>query len=84
MARKAVERNISYDDVRQCYYVSMELGRDENGKRIKKYRTFPTLSAARNGLKDFHTQREPQEKIREEMDLDGKCMKRYTISKSGA
>ena len=58
MARKAVERNISYDDVRQCYYVSMELGRDENGKRIKKYRTFPTLSAARNGLKDFHTQRE--------------------------
>lgn len=69
MARKAVERNISYDDVRQCYYVSMELGRDENGKRIKKYRTFPTLSAARNGLKDFHTQREPQEKIREEMDL---------------
>lgn len=26
MARKAVERNISYDDVRQLYYVSMELG----------------------------------------------------------
>ena len=40
MARKAVERNISYDDVRQLYYVSMELGRDENGKRIKQYRTF--------------------------------------------
>ena len=47
MARKAVERNISYDDVRQLYYVSMELGRDENGKRIKQYRTFPTLTAAR-------------------------------------
>ena len=46
MARKAVERNISYDDVRQLYYVSMELGRDENGKRIKQYRTFPTLTAA--------------------------------------
>lgn len=57
MARKAVERNISYDDVRQLYYVSMELGRDENGKRIKQYRTFPTLTAARNGLRDFHTQR---------------------------
>ena len=74
MARKAVERNISYDDVRQLYYVSMELGRDENGKRIKQYRTFPTLTAARNGLRDFHTQRErqarePQEEVREEMDL---------------
>ena len=71
MARKAVERNISYDDVRQLYYVSMELGRDENGKRIKQYRTFPTLTAARNGLRDFHTQRErqarePQEEVRAE------------------
>ena len=50
MARKAVERNIAYDDQRKLYYVSMELGRDENGKRIKQYRTFPTLAAARNGL----------------------------------
>ena len=39
MARKKVERNISYDDVRKVYYVSMDLGRDENGKRIKQYRT---------------------------------------------
>ena len=31
MARKKVERNISYDDVRKVYYVSMDLGRDENG-----------------------------------------------------
>ena len=54
MARKAVERNIAYDDQRKLYYVSMELGRDENGKRIKQYRTFPTLAAARNGLRDFH------------------------------
>ena len=36
MARKAVERNIAYDDQRKLYYVSMELGRDENGKRIKQ------------------------------------------------
>ena len=58
MARKTVERNISYDDKRQLYYVSMELGRDENGKRVKQYRTFPTLAAARNGLKDFHARQE--------------------------
>ena len=43
MARKKVERNISYDDVRKVYYVSMDLGRDENGKRIKQYKTFPNI-----------------------------------------
>ena len=50
MARKTVERNISYDDIRKLYYVSMDLGRDDRGKRIKQYRTYPTLSAARAGL----------------------------------
>ena len=63
MARKAVERNIAYDDQRKLYYVSMELGRDENGKRIKQYRTFPTLAAARNGLRDFHAGLERERKL---------------------
>ena len=60
MARKTVERNISYDDQRQLYYVSMDLGRNEEGKRIKQYRTYPTLAAARNGLRDFHASREQE------------------------
>ena len=33
MARRTVERNISFDDVRKVYYVSMDLGRDEKGAR---------------------------------------------------
>ena len=57
MARKKVERNISYDDVRKVYYVSIDLGRDENGKRIKQYKTFPNISSARAGLKEFHAER---------------------------
>ena len=57
MARKKVERNISYDDVRKVYYVSMDLGRDENGKRIRQYKTFPNISSARAGLKEFHAER---------------------------
>ena len=70
MARKTVERNISYDDIRHLYYVSIDLGRDENGKRIKQYRTFPTLAAARNGLKEFHATREqPQFVPAQEMTL---------------
>ena len=74
MARKTVERNIAYDDQRKLYYVSMELGRDENGKRIKQYRTFPTLAAARNGLRDFHAglerERELERKLAPAQELD--------------
>lgn len=74
MARKAVERNIAYDDQRKLYYVSMELGRDENGKRIKQYRTFPTLAAARNGLRDFHAglerEQEQAQKLAPAQELD--------------
>ena len=74
MARKAVERNIAYDDQRKLYYVSMELGRDESGKRIKQYRTFPTLAAARNGLRDFHAgverEREQARKLAPAQELD--------------
>ncbi|MCI8869277.1 MAG: site-specific integrase [Lawsonibacter sp.] len=53
MARKKVERNISYDDVRGLYYVCMDMGVDSAGKRIRQYRTYTTLTSARAGLKQF-------------------------------
>lgn len=60
MARKTVERNISYDDARKIYYVSMDLGKDQDGKRIKRYQTYRTLHAARMGLRQFLTHREEE------------------------
>lgn len=60
MARKTVERNISYDDVRKIYYVSMDLGKDQDGKRLKRYQTYRTLYAARMGLRSFLTHREEE------------------------
>lgn len=60
MARKTVERNISYDDVRRIYYVSMDLGKDKDGKRLKRYQTYRTLYAARMGLRSFLTHREEE------------------------
>lgn len=60
MARKTVERNISYDDVRRIYYVSMDLGKDKDGKRVKRYQTYRTLYAARMGLRGFLTHREEE------------------------
>ena len=50
MARKAVERNISYDSSRKLYYVCMNYGCDRTGKRIKQYSTHTTLSEARKAL----------------------------------
>ena len=46
MARKKVETNISFDEMRQKYYVCMDYGLDETGKRVKKYKTYPTLACA--------------------------------------
>ncbi len=53
MSRKRVERNIAYDDIRDLYYVHMEQGVDHTGQRIRHYRTYTTLAAARTGLEQF-------------------------------
>ena len=53
MARKSVETNIAYDDKFKLYYVNFDYGKDENGKRVKKYKTFEKLSDARKALKEF-------------------------------
>lgn len=53
MARKAVERNIAYDDQKKKYYVNLDYGKDENGIRNKKTETFATLPEARKRLKLF-------------------------------
>lgn len=63
MARKSVERNISFDDSRGLYYVSMDCGRDEQGKRRRRYRTYPTLPSARAGLRDFLARLEQERQI---------------------
>lgn len=60
MARKRVERGIAYDDQRKCYYVTMDYGRDRDGKRQKRYVTFSNLAAARRALRDFEMEKTSQ------------------------
>ena len=60
MARRRIEANISYDELRRTYYVYMDRGQDENGRRIRTYKTFPTLAAARRALQEFRAEREAQ------------------------
>jgi integrase len=53
MARKVIEKNISYDDVKDLYYVSMDYGKDNSGKRNKITKTFSKKQDAKKALKDF-------------------------------
>ena len=59
MARKKIERNISYDDIRKKYYVNLEYGTDpETGKQVKKTRTFDKLTQARAALRQHEAARD--------------------------
>jgi integrase len=53
MARKKVEKNISFDDVKKLYYVTLNYGTDENGKRTKSTKTFKTKKEAKETLVKF-------------------------------
>lgn len=57
MARKAIERNISYDDSRKLYYVHLDSGKDDKGNRRRIYRTFSSLPQARKALIAFQAER---------------------------
>lgn len=52
MARKTIERNISYDDVRKKYYVNLDYG-IVDGKRKKKTEVFSKKSDAKRRLTEF-------------------------------
>ena len=59
MSRKKVERNISYDDVRQRYYVNFDFGLDpETGKQVKKTQTYEKLTQARAALRKHEAARD--------------------------
>lgn len=58
MARKKVERNISYDTTRKLYYVCMNYGSETGRSNVKQYATFSTLPAARKALYNFEADKE--------------------------
>lgn len=62
MSRTSCERCISYDDVREVYYLYMDSGRDSKGHRRRRYQTYPSLSAARKAKKAFLIQKDLEER----------------------
>lgn len=64
MSRTTQEKSISYDEQRKVYYLYMDFGRDRSGRRVRRYRTYSTLTAARRARDDFRRERvETEEKI---------------------
>lgn len=57
MSRTTQEKSISYDEQRKLYYLYMDFGRDRSGRRVRRYRTFTTLTAARRARDDFRWER---------------------------
>ncbi len=64
MARRAIERNISYDESRRLYYVHLDNGTDDKGRRRRSYRTFPSLAQARKALTAFQAERAIYSEVR--------------------
>jgi len=53
MSRKTIEKNISFDDQKNLYYVTMDYGKDSLGKRNKITKTFIKKGDAKQALKEF-------------------------------
>ncbi len=71
MSRIKYERGISYDEERQLWYLYMDLGKGEDGRRHRQYRTYPSLAAARKARDEFLAERaKTQVILPAEMTLD--------------
>lgn len=55
MARKTIEKNIAFDDVKELFYVTFNYGVNEEGKRVKTTKTFETKKKARAALVQFES-----------------------------
>ncbi len=58
MARITIEKNISYDDNKKLYYVTMDYGKDSTGKRHTVRKTFKKKKEAQLALAKFKATRE--------------------------
>ena len=51
--RKTLKRNLSYDDRNHLYYVSLYYD-GENGRRVRRTRTYPTMEQAEHAGGRFY------------------------------
>ncbi|MEL7658477.1 MAG: Arm DNA-binding domain-containing protein, partial [Bacillota bacterium] len=57
MSRIVEEKNIAYDDIKKKYYVNLDFGVNDEGKQIKKTKTYAKKSEARKALKEHEANR---------------------------
>lgn len=56
MSRKRIERNLAYDDEKKLYYAYFDYGKDGNGIRIRRTRTFGERDRAKEALYRFEVE----------------------------
>lgn len=56
MSRKRIERNLAYDDEKKLYYAYFDYGKDGNGTRIRRTRTFGERDRAKEALYRFEVE----------------------------
>ena len=57
MSRTSREKSISSDEQRKVYYLYLDFGKNRAGQRIRRYQTYPTLTAARQARDNFRQTR---------------------------
>lgn len=57
MARKRIEINLAYDDVKNLYYAYFDYGRDGQGRRMRKTKTSLHKEDAKEALCRFEIRR---------------------------
>lgn len=58
MSRTKIEKNIAWDDVKECYYVTLYFGKGTDGKVRKSYKTATSKKEAQRLLKEHNKKME--------------------------
>lgn len=79
VARKKVkdESNIYYDEERNLYYVSFNYGKDDNGKNIRKFKSYTNIKVAKKELAQFSKDKLKQEIVIPKEDTIGDYFTHY-------
>ena len=77
MSRNNVEKNIAWDNVRNCYYVTLNYGKDNDGKYIKNTVTCKSKREARIILREHHKKMEAGTAVLPAKDTLADCVRTY-------
>lgn len=55
---ETIEKGIQYDSKSKKYLITLYLGKDKNGKQMRKFEMFTRLDEARKSKKEFYAKKQ--------------------------